>query len=40
MTGSIRFVADTPISPYCNESTGNCIYQRRWAYHVTLGEAF
>ena len=38
--GRMRSVADTPISPDCNESTGNCIYQRRWSYHLTLGEAF
>ncbi|HKC61689.1 MAG TPA: BamA/TamA family outer membrane protein, partial [Myxococcales bacterium] len=31
---------DTPIGPDCIESTGQCIYQRRWAYHITLGEAF
>ena len=31
---------DTPIGPDCVESTGQCIYQRRWAYHITLGEAF
>lgn len=40
LNGSPRAVADTPISPFCNEATGSCIYQRRWAYHITLGEAF
>jgi translocation and assembly module TamA len=39
-THAPRAVADTPISPYCNEATQACIYQRRWAYHITLGEAF
>ncbi|HYZ88350.1 MAG TPA: POTRA domain-containing protein [Myxococcales bacterium] len=40
LNGSLRAVADTPVGPFCNEATGNCIYQRRWAYHITLGEAF
>jgi translocation and assembly module TamA len=31
---------DTPVGPDCIESTGQCIFQRRWAYHITLGEAF
>ena len=35
-----RPVADTPIGPDCIEATRTCIYQRRWAYHLTLGEAF
>jgi translocation and assembly module TamA len=39
-TRTQRFVAATPISADCNEATQQCIYQRRWAYHITLGEAF
>jgi translocation and assembly module TamA len=39
-TGNSIPVADTEIGPFCNQSTGTCIYQRRWAYHLTLGEAF
>jgi hypothetical protein len=39
-TGVQRAVADTPISANCNETTQACIFQRRWAYHLTLGEAF
>ncbi|HWE25864.1 MAG TPA: POTRA domain-containing protein [Myxococcales bacterium] len=39
-THAVRQVAPTPIGPDCIESTGTCIYQRRWAYHITLGEAF
>jgi translocation and assembly module TamA len=33
-------VAATEIGPDCIQSTGTCIYLRRWAYHITLGEAF
>jgi hypothetical protein len=33
-------VADTPIGPECIEATHQCIYLRRWSYHLTLGEAF
>jgi translocation and assembly module TamA len=32
--------SNTPIGPDCIEATRQCIYQRRWAYHITLGEAF
>jgi len=39
-TGIERPVADTPIGPDCIEATHTCIYQRRWSYHLTLGEAF
>jgi translocation and assembly module TamA len=39
-TGNQVPVAATEISPDCNQSTGTCIFQRRWAYHITLGEAF
>ena len=31
---------ETPVGPDCNEATNQCIYQRRWSYHITLGEAF
>ena len=33
-------VAPTPIGPDCVQSTHACISLRRWAYHITLGEAF
>jgi translocation and assembly module TamA len=33
-------VAPTPIGPDCVQSTHACIFLRRWAYHITLGEAF
>jgi translocation and assembly module TamA len=33
-------VAPTFIGPDCDQSTGTCIFQRRWSYHLTLGEAF
>ena len=39
-TLSQRLVAATPIGADCIEATQQCIYQRRWAYHITLGEAF
>ncbi len=39
-TGIPRQVADTSIGPDCIEATHTCIYQRRWSYHLTLGEAF
>jgi translocation and assembly module TamA len=39
-TRTVIQVANTPISPDCIEATGTCIFQRRWAYHITLGEAF
>jgi len=39
-TGIPRQVADTSIGPDCIEATQTCIYQRRWSYHLTLGEAF
>ena len=39
-TGLQRPVADTPIGPDCIEATHTCIFQRRWSYHLTLGEAF
>jgi translocation and assembly module TamA len=31
-------IQDTVVGPGCNNPT--CINQRRWAYHITLGEAF
>ena len=30
----------TPVSTGCNESTGTCIHQSRFAFHIALGEAF
>ena len=39
-TGAQVPVAPTPIGPDCIEATHQCIYQRGWAYHITLGEAF
>jgi len=33
-------VAATRIGPDCDQRDGTCIYQRRWSYHLTLGEAF
>jgi outer membrane protein assembly factor BamA len=33
-------VAPTPVSPYCSSIDTRCIYQARWAFHVSLGEAF
>ena len=39
-SGNGAAVADTPIGPDCIEATHQCIYLRRWAYHLTLGEAF
>ncbi|MFL5311904.1 MAG: outer membrane protein assembly factor [Myxococcales bacterium] len=39
-TGTQFPVTPTRIGPDCDQSTGTCIYLRRWAYHITLGEAF
>jgi translocation and assembly module TamA len=33
-------VAQTRDSPYCPSNTAGCIHESRWAFHVTLGEAF
>ena len=33
-------VAPTPVSAYCNDRGKTCIHEVRWAFHVTLGEAF
>ncbi|HYV64628.1 MAG TPA: BamA/TamA family outer membrane protein, partial [Myxococcales bacterium] len=38
--GSPGHSNDTPVGPDCIEATNQCIFQRRWAYHITLGEAF
>jgi hypothetical protein len=33
-------VASTPVSNSCVKSSGSCIFEARWAFHITLGEAF
>jgi translocation and assembly module TamA len=30
----------TPVSPYCSRIDTTCIHEARWAFHVSLGEAF
>ena len=31
---------DTTVSAFCSKKDPTCIYEARWAVHVTLGEAF
>ena len=31
---------DTTVSSFCHKADPTCIYEARWAFHVTLGEAF
>ncbi len=38
--GKTVLVAPTPISPYCSKIDQRCIHEARWAFHLTLGEAF
>jgi translocation and assembly module TamA len=30
----------TPVSSSCDSSARTCVYEPRWAWHLTLGEAF
>jgi translocation and assembly module TamA len=38
--GTVVTTQNTVVSPDCIEATGTCVYQRRWTYHLTLGEGF
>jgi hypothetical protein len=36
----VTVVAPTRVSVHCPSNTPDCIHESRWAFHVTLGEAF
>ena len=36
----VLVVAPTRVSVHCPDNTPGCIKETRWAFHITLGEAF
>jgi hypothetical protein len=38
--GDTVLLNPTPVSPYCSSIDTRCIHEARWAFHVSLGEAF